>query len=252
MRLINKVALVTGGSLGIGRAIAAKFATEGARVAITGRTEQDLHDAGSFIRSQGGVVMELVSDVRFKDQVEQMIDRVLQEWGALDIVVNNAGICELNRFLDIDEAEWDRHIDINLKGAFLVGQRAAQVMADRGAGGSIIHVSSVNGLAAEAMQAHYNASKGGMNLLSMSMAVELAPYGIRVNALCPGFIETRLTQAAIDTPDEITPYLKSIPIGRVGQPEEVADAALFLASDESRYVTGHNLVVDGGQFIKLA
>jgi NAD(P)-dependent dehydrogenase (short-subunit alcohol dehydrogenase family) len=252
MRLEGKVAIITGGSLGIGLATAVRFAKEGAKVAIAGRSLTALEEAASLIRREGGEVMTVQVDVQVKSQVDQLVDEVIECWGAVHILVNNAGICGLSAFLDITEEDWDGHMNVNLKGAFLAGQRVAREMMERRTGGSIIHMSSVNGINAEAMQAHYNVTKGGMNLLSMSMALELAPYGIRVNALCPGFIETRLTKSLIDDPSAIADYVKTIPMGRVGQPEEIADAALFLASDESRYMTGHNLVVDGGQVIKLA
>jgi NAD(P)-dependent dehydrogenase (short-subunit alcohol dehydrogenase family) len=252
MRLEGKVAIITGGSLGIGLATAVRFAKEGAKVAIAGRSLTALEEAASLIRREGGEVMTVQVDVQVKSQVDRLVDEVIECWGAVHILVNNAGICGLSAFLDITEEDWDGHMNVNLKGAFLAGQRVAREMMERRTGGSIIHMSSVNGINAEAMQAHYNVTKGGMNLLSMSMALELAPYGIRVNALCPGFIETRLTKSLIDDPSAIADYVKTIPMGRVGQPEEIADAALFLASDESRYMTGHNLVVDGGQVIKLA
>lgn len=252
MRLKDKVAIITGGSLGIGLATAIRFAREGAKVAIAGRSQKSLEEAESLIRAEGGEVITLQVDVKEKQQVDHMVDAVIERWGAVHILVNNAGICGLSAFLDISEDDWDEHMGVNLKGAFLAGQRVAREMKERETGGSIIHMSSVNGINAEAMQAHYNVTKGGMNLLSMSMALELAPYGIRVNALCPGFIETRLTKSLIEDPPAIAEYVKSIPMGRVGQPDEIADAALFLASDESRYITGHNLVVDGGQVIKLA
>ncbi|MDQ0920227.1 SDR family NAD(P)-dependent oxidoreductase [Paenibacillus sp. V4I5] len=252
MRLEGKVAIITGGSLGIGLATAIRFAKEGAKVAIAGRSLTALEEAASLIRSDGGEVMTSQVDVQVKSQVDRLVDEVIEHWGAVHILVNNAGICGLSAFLDITEEDWDDHMNVNLKGSFLAGQRVAREMMERRTGGSIIHMSSVNGINAEAMQAHYNVTKGGMNLLSMSMALELAPYGIRVNALCPGFIETRLTKSLIDDPPAIADYVKTIPMGRVGQPEEIADAALFLASDESRYMTGHNLVVDGGQVIKLA
>jgi len=196
--------------------------------------------------------MFIQGDVQLAQDVRRMVDQTLDRWGAIDILVNNAGICKPAPFLEIEEAEWDRHVAINLKGTFLAGQYVARDMVRRGIKGSIINMSSVNGLAAESDQAHYNATKGGINLLTMSMALELAPYGIRVNALCPGFIETRLTRPLINNPDRIAPYLKTIPMGRVGLPEDIADAALFMASDESRYMTGHCLVVDGGQLIKLS
>lgn len=251
MRLENKIALITGGSLGIGRAIAARFAEEGAKVTITGRSRSALDEAVAEISAQGGDIAALSGDVQYKADVERMVAEVLDRHGRIDVLVLNAGICNPAPFLEITEEEWDRHIAINLKGAFLFGQRVAKEMVKQGAG-SIIHMSSVNGLAAEAGQAHYNTTKGGMNLLAMSMALELAPYGVRVNSLCPGFIETRLTKPLIDNPPAISEYLKTIPMGRVGQPEDIADAALFLASDDSRYMTGHCLVVDGGQLIKLS
>ncbi|MDF2668880.1 MAG: family oxidoreductase [Paenibacillus sp.] len=252
MRLDNHIALITGGSLGIGRAIALRFAGEGAKVAISGRGRASLEEAAVVIREQGGEVLTLESDVQDQEQVNGMIDCVLEKWGRIDVLVHNAGINNPTPFLDITVEEWDRHININLKGTFLVAQRVCREMTKRQQKGSVVLMSSVNGLAAEADLAHYNASKGGMNMLAMSMALELAPLGIRVNSLCPGFIETRLTKPLIDNEPAIKEYLRTIPMGRVGQPEEIADAALFLASEESRYITGHCMVVDGGQIIKLS
>lgn len=252
MRLDNKVALITGGAQGIGRAIAVRFAAEGAKVAIADLHAEAMKDTVSLIESKGGHALALEADVRHKAQVDRMVDAALAQWGRLDILVNGAGINRTASFLEITEEDWDAHLDIILKGTFLVSQRAAQAMVKQGDGGSIIQISSVNGLSAEADQAHYNAAKGGINLLAMSMAVELAAHGIRVNSLCPGFIETRLTKPLIDNPPAIAEYLKSIPMGRVGQPEEIASAALFMASDESRYMTGHTMVIDGGQVIKLS
>ncbi|SCW34373.1 NAD(P)-dependent dehydrogenase, short-chain alcohol dehydrogenase family [Paenibacillus tianmuensis] len=247
MRLKGKTALITGGTLGIGKAIALKFAQEGAKVAIL-----DLEVNEEWMQSYKGEMMGIVCDVQYKSQVDAAIAQVTETFGHIDIAVINAGICELTPFLDITEEAWERHIAINLKGAFLVGQAVAKQMVESGVHGSIIHMSSVNGMRAENTQAHYNASKGGLNLLAMSMAVELASHHIRVNALCPGFIATRLTQAEIDNEAGIKEYLKTIPMKRVGLPEEIADAAVFMASDESRYMTGHCLVIDGGQLIKLA
>lgn len=251
MRLKGKVALVTGGATGIGRAIAERFAREGALVAIAGNEAEALDKAAEQL-PEAGEVIPIHGDVRSREDAGRMVQTVLERWQRIDVLVNSAGICRPAPFLELTEEEWDAHISVNLKGTFLVSQRVAQAMVRLGIGGSIINISSVNGLAAEADQAHYNASKGGVNLLTMSMALELAPYGIRVNALCPGFIETRLTRSLIDNPQAIGPYLKTIPMGRAGQPEEIASAAVFLASDDSSYMTGHCLVVDGGQMIRLS
>ncbi|GGD80109.1 SDR family NAD(P)-dependent oxidoreductase [Paenibacillus nasutitermitis] len=252
MRLNNKIALITGGSQGIGRAIAVRFAAEGAKVAISGRGLEALKETAAYITEQGGQVLIFEGDVQYKDQVNQMVDSVINQWGRIDILVNNAGVNHTAAFLEITEEDWDWHMNINLKGTFLVSQRVSLEMVKQNQGGSIIQMSSVNGLAAEADQAHYNTTKGGINLLAMSMALELAHYNIRVNALCPGFIETRLTKPLIDNPPAITSYLQTIPMKRVGQPEDISAAALFMASDESSYMTGHCMVVDGGQIIKLS
>lgn len=251
-RLAGKVAIVTGGSLGIGRAIAHAFSREGAKVAICGRGKPALEQTMEEIRQSGGEALVFEADVQHPEPVDAMVDAVLKAWGRIDVLVHNAGVNAPVPFLDMPLSQWDRHIHINLRGTFIVAQRVCKEMAAREQTGSIILMSSVNGLAAEANLAHYNASKGGVNLLAMSIALELAPLGIRCNAICPGFIETRLTKPVIEDAPAIADYLRTIPMGRVGQPEEIADAALFLASDESRYVTGHCLVVDGGQLIKLS
>ncbi|WP_409341139.1 SDR family NAD(P)-dependent oxidoreductase [Paenibacillus sp. MBLB4367] len=252
MRLDGKVALVTGGTLGIGRAIALRFAQEGAKVAVSGRGREALEETAALIRQQGGEALAIEADVQHKQAVDAMFDTVLAAWGEIHVLVNNAGICSPAPFLELTEEEWERHMAINVKGTFLAAQRAAKEMVKQGTGGSIINMSSVNGIHAEGDQAHYNASKGAINLLTMSMSVELSHLGIRTNALCPGLIETRLTRPLIENGPAIAEYLKTVPMKRVGQPEEIADAALFLASNDSRYMSGHCLVVDGGQVTKLS
>jgi len=251
MRLKGKTALVTGGARGIGKAVAERFLREGAKVAIADMDAYAIDEAAAEL-SAAGETIGIAGDVGRAADASRLVEQTVARWGTIDIVVNNAGICSPSPFLELTEDDWDRHMSVNLKGTFLVGQRAAREMVDRGVAGAIVNMSSVNGLAAEADQAHYNASKGGINLLTMSMALELAPRGIRVNALCPGFVETRLTRPLIDDPAAIAPYLRTIPMGRVGTPDDIAAAALFLASDDSRYMTGHCMVVDGGQFIKLS
>ncbi|RTE10526.1 SDR family NAD(P)-dependent oxidoreductase [Paenibacillus whitsoniae] len=252
MRLKHKVALVTGGANGIGRAVSLRFAREGAKVALADIDPKALEEVSELIRAAGAEVLWVLADIQQKSEVDAMLEKAITRWGRLDIVVNSAGVCRPAPFLEMTEADWEFHMNVNLKGAFLVSQRAAREMVRQGTGGSIIQMSSVNGLAAESHQAHYNASKGGLNLLTMSMALELAEHGIRVNALCPGFIDTRLTRPLIDNPQSMETYVKTIPLQRVGQPDDIADAALFMASDESRYMTGHCMVIDGGQIIKLS
>lgn len=252
MRLAGKVALITGGSAGIGESIASRFVQEGAKVAITGRDLAGLNRTIQGVSALGGQIIGIQGDVQHAEDVRRMVMETIDTLGPIDVLVNNAGICSPASFLEITEEDWDRHMAINLKGTFLAGQMVVKEMVKRNIAGSIINMSSVNGLAAEADQAHYNASKGGINLLSMSMALELAPLGIRVNSLCPGFIETRLTKPLIQNAAAFDPYLKTIPMGRVGKPEDIASAALYLATDESAFMTGHCMVVDGGQLIKLS
>ncbi|WP_010268988.1 SDR family NAD(P)-dependent oxidoreductase [Paenibacillus senegalensis] len=252
MRLKSKAVLLTGGSQGIGQAIALKFVREGARLAIADREVKALEETVSLLRAEGGEVLPIEADLQDKVQLDRMIDASLEAFGGIDVLVNNAGICRPAPLLEISEEDWDQHLTINLKAPFLASQRMAREWIESGKTGTIVNTSSVNGIQAEANQAHYNASKGGLNLLTMSLALELAQSGIRVNAVCPGFIETRLTRPAIQNEAVITEYLKSVPMGRVGQPDEIADVVLFLASEESRYITGHCLVVDGGQVIKLS
>jgi glucose 1-dehydrogenase len=252
MRLLDKVALITGGSHGIGQAVAIQYAREGAKVAICGRGQAALDETVKLITEAGGTAVAYTVDVCNKQQIDEMIKSLLSEWESIDILVNNAGICDPAPFLDITEEQWDRHMEINLKGTFLVSQGVVRSMVELGTAGSIIHMSSVNGMAAEADQVHYNSTKGAMISMGMSMALELAPLGIRVNTLCPGFIETRLTKPTIQNGPAISQYLKTIPMNRVGQPNEIASAAIFLASDDSRYMTGQTLVIDGGQLIKLS
>ena len=251
MRLREKRAIITGGSRGIGRAIALRYAREGARVVVAGREEAVAREVCDEIAAAGGVAHPFALDVRDEEAVRRLVEFTTETLGGIDILVANAGICEPAPFLEITRESWERHIGINLTGVFLCGQAVARAMVQAGVRGKIINMTSVNGLAGEPEQAHYNASKGGITLLTYSMAIDLAPYGINVNAIAPGFIDTRLTRPLIDRPDAIREYVKSIPMGRYGQPEEITGAAVFLASEDADYVTGHVLVVDGGQLIKL-
>lgn len=252
MNLKGKVALVTGGTHGLGRAIVERYIKEGAQVAFCSRNKAEIKKLEAFITEQGGQALGIEADVQYKDQVDCMVDTVLKKWGHIDVLVSNAGICPSAPFLEITESDWDLVMNVNLKGQFLVSQKVAQAMVKEGKGGSIILMSSVNGLAAEAEIAHYNVTKGGINLLTMSEALELAQHNIRVNAILPGFIDTRLNRDDIDNEAWLKEYLKTIPAGRVGTTADIAGAAFYLASDDSTYVTGHLMIVDGGQMAKLS
>lgn len=252
MNLEGKVAIVTGGAQGIGKGIVERYVKENAKVAIFDIDKDMLEAIEAEMKSMGGDVITFTVDVLSKEQIFNAINAVADKWGHIDILVNDAGICPWADFLEIPEEDWDKVMGINLKGYFLMSQAVGRIMSKQKDGGSIIHMSSVNGLAAEAQIAHYNVSKGGINMLTMSMALELAKYNIRVNAICPGFIDTRLNRSDIENEEWLKEYLKTIPMGRVGKPSDIASAAFFLASDDSAYITGHLLVVDGGQIIKLS
>ena len=252
MNLEGKVAIVTGGAQGIGKGIVERYVKENAKVAIFDIDKDMLEATEAEMKSMGGDVMTFTVDVLSKEQIFNAVNTVADKWGHIDILVNDAGICPWADFLEIPEEDWDKVMGINLKGYFLMSQAVGRIMSKQKDGGSIIHMSSVNGLAAEAQIAHYNVSKGGINMLTMSMALELAKYNIRVNAICPGFIDTRLNRSDIENEEWLKEYLKTIPMGRVGKPSDIASAAFFLASDDSAYITGHLLVVDGGQIIKLS
>lgn len=252
MNLEGKVAIVTGGAQGIGKGIVERYVKENAKVAIFDIDKDMLEATEAEIKSMGGDVITFTVDVLSKKQIFNAVNAVADKWGHIDILVNDAGICPWADFLEIPEEDWDKVMGINLKGYFLMSQAVGRIMSKQKDGGSIIHMSSVNGLAAEAQIAHYNVSKGGINMLTMSMALELAKYNIRVNAICPGFIDTRLNRSDIENEEWLKEYLKTIPMGRVGKPSDIASAAFFLASDDSAYITGHLLVVDGGQIIKLS
>jgi 3-oxoacyl-[acyl-carrier protein] reductase len=249
-RLENKKAIITGSARGIGKAIARKFLQEGAHVFLVDIQEERLLKTRDELASLGGEVQTYIADVSKKAQVQSLRETVLKTWGEVDILVNNAGIAIVENFLDLKEENWDRTLEVNLKSMFLVSQVVAREMVKRGRGGAIVNMASTNGLLGEAGLAHYNASKAGVILLTKTLAIELAPYNIRVNCVCPGFIKTELAAEAGFDDTFIAEYVKKIPLNRHGKPEEVANVFAFLASDEASFITGASIVIDGGQIIK--
>jgi NAD(P)-dependent dehydrogenase (short-subunit alcohol dehydrogenase family) len=244
MRLMGKVALVTGGGRGIGFATARAFAREGAAVAIADLDGRRAEDAAAAVEVAGGRALAVYADVANQASVTDMVRAIVAAFGRIDILSNNAGIGGNTPFLETTLEEWERILRVNLTGAFLVAQAVARVMADNG-GGKIINIASLSGQRGGEGRAAYGAAKAGLELLTKVMAVELAPLGINVNAIAPGPIETEMARFAHDVATRAA-YHALVPMARYGTPEEIADAAVFLASDESRYVHGHTLNVDGG------
>ena len=245
-RLSGKAAVVTGASSGNGRAIARRFAEEGARVTVADVRESPRlggEPTHELIEAEGGDAQYLETDVTDLSAVQAVVEATVDAYGSLDIMVNNAGV---ERQLPIEEATEEDFawlMDINLKGVYFGSQAAIGVMREQESGGSIINMSSIAGFRGLENSSLYCTSKGGVTNLTRQLAVEQGEHGIRVNALNPGFIETAMTLEDGETAGSL---LEQTPLGRAGQPEEVADSALFLASDESSFVTGHNLVLDGG------
>ncbi|MFS2032926.1 SDR family NAD(P)-dependent oxidoreductase [Polaromonas sp. CT11-55] len=240
--LAGRVCIVTGGAQGIGEACARRFAREAAHVVIA-----DIDDARGTALAQelGGLYVHC--DVGDRAQVDVLVAQAVAAHGRIDVLVNNAGIFKAAEFLEVTEADFDAVLRINLKGSFLVGQAVARVMAAAGKG-SIVNMSSVNGVLAIPTIASYNVSKGGINQLTRVMALSLADKGVRVNAVAPGTISTELAAKAVLTSDEAKAKIMSrTPMKRLGEPSEIADTVAYLASDAASYVTGEIVVVDGGR-----
>lgn len=241
--LEGKNAVVTGSAGGIGKAIAMLFASEGAAVAIWDLDSETAEHTAQTIRATGGSATAAAVDVSRSDNVADAARKVAADLGSVHILVNNAGITRDNLLIRMSDDEWNRVLDVNLNGAFHVTKAFVPGMLRQRAG-KIISISSVVGLMGNPGQANYAASKAGILGMTKSLAKELAPRGICVNAIAPGFIQTRMTEAL--TEDQKQALALRIPLGRLGQPEDIASAALFLASELSDYVTGQILVVDGG------
>ncbi len=237
------MAVVTGGGSGIGKAIALALAREGVKVVIGEIDARRATKVSEEIRKRGGQSLACATDVSKRDEARQLIEAALKEFGTLDILVNNAGICPLTSFEDIEEEEWDKVLNINLKGIFNCSQCATKSMKKQKFG-RIINIGSIAGKDGGVVGFHYSASKAGVICLTKSLAKYGAPHGINVNTVSPGPIDTEITR---NWPVSIRETrLKQIPLGRFGQPEDVAETVVFLASDLSRYITGENIDVNGG------
>ena len=243
-RLVGKVAIVTGASRGIGREIALLFAKEGASVVLTARNAEALEAVGKEIELLGGVPPLLCAlDVKDAQKIEELADKTLDKWKRVDILVNNAGVTKDGLFVRMSEDDWDEVLDINLKGTFLCMRAVSKIMM-RQRHGKIINMASVVGITGNSGQANYAASKAGIIALTKCVAKELGSRNVMVNAIAPGFIDTEMTQGL--TEEIKNSILKSIPIGTFGKPIDVAKVALYLASDESNFITGQVITVDGG------
>lgn len=248
--LAGKVAAVTGSSRGIGRAIAEGLASAGAAVVVNGRDPQTIQAVASAIAAAGGSSLAVTADVSKTADVDRLIQTAADRFGRLDIIVNNAGISPYFKPAEnMTEAEWDEVMAVNLKGVFLCCQAAGRIMIAQKSG-RIINISSIGGSIALPRLIAYCAAKGAIDQITHVLAVEWAPYGICVNAIAPGFVETDLTHGLRDSPTHRDALVRQTPLGRIGKPEEIVGAAIYLASDAASYVTGQILYVDGGWLAK--
>ncbi|MBI4286470.1 MAG: 3-oxoacyl-ACP reductase FabG [Chloroflexi bacterium] len=247
--LDGKVAIVTGGKKGIGRAIALALAEAGADVAVCGRTLTDgqLENAAADIRKLGRRSLSVKADITIRDDVEKLVERVVKEFGRIDILVNNAGMLLRSPFLELSEADWDKVIDTDLKGYYFCCQVVGRRMVAQ-SGGNIINIASGLGSKPLAGTGVYSIAKAGVLMMTRVLAIELAQYHIRVNAISPAMVKTDMSSYALLTPEAIKQAAASRPLGRIAEPEDIVGAAVFLASDASGYITGHNILVDGGLY----
>ncbi|MFQ5756384.1 MAG: SDR family NAD(P)-dependent oxidoreductase [Acidiferrobacterales bacterium] len=243
--LSGEVALVTGASSGLGRHFAQTLAGAGARVAVAARRRQQLQTLAAQIESEGGQALALAMDVTEAESIAEAFATVQDKLGPVTVVVNNAGVASADAALEVKERDWDRVVNTNLKGAWLVAQEAARRLVAAGVGGSIINVASILAVRVAGYTAPYAASKAGLMQLTRALAFEWARHGIRVNAIAPGYVETELNREFFATPAGQA-MIKRIPQRRLGKPEDLNGALLLLASDASRYMTGSAIVVDGG------
>jgi NAD(P)-dependent dehydrogenase (short-subunit alcohol dehydrogenase family) len=270
MRLANKIALITGAGSGIGQGIALRFAVEGALLVLSDIAEEGLRETAALIdkalsaeRPEWTIAHKdsslwspwgsfVVGDVSVRSDAERMVEAAINHWGHLDIVVNNAGITGSRQATlahTTPDEEWERVMEVNVNGVFRVASTAIRQMLEQG-GGNIINIASAAGFVPFPERAVYNTSKGAIVSFTRALALDYAPNHIRVNAICPGMVETAMTRWRLDIPELRQQIIDMTPWGRIGRPEDVASAAVYLASDEADFVTGHMLVIDGGWIIK--
>lgn len=243
--LRDKCAVITGAATGIGKGMAERFAAEGARVVVVDRDETNGRSVVEGLQRQGGAAVFVSADVGVAVQVRRAVEIALEQFGSLDIMVNNAAVIHRASVLDTEEADWDRVIHTNLTSCFLGSKYAAKAMIDHHTKGRIINISSIHATLSEPFCSAYTASKGGIEAFTRTLATELAAYGITANCLAPGATYTELTKPMY-TPSATEALFKRIPLRAIAEPKDIAHAALFLASDASWYITGTTLTVDGG------
>jgi NAD(P)-dependent dehydrogenase (short-subunit alcohol dehydrogenase family) len=244
--LKDRVAVVTGASRGIGEAIARTFAENGAKVVLSSRKQESLDSVAASIKKSGGEAIAIACHTGKMEMVDALYERVLDAYGKVDILVNNAATNPyFGSVLDVPESAYDKTFEVNTKGYFFMAQKAGKLMAERKSG-SIINIASVAGLRASPMQAVYGMTKAAVVMMTKAYAKELGPFGVRCNAICPGLTQTHFASVLIETKEIYELAIKDIPLNRHAQPDEIAGAALYLASDASSFTTGSIIVVDGG------
>ncbi len=247
IHLEGKIALITGASRGIGEAIARVFAQSGAKIAIASRKEEGIKAAAERLSADGAEVLPLVCHAGYTEQIQATIDSVIERFGRLDVLVNNAATNpHFGPLVTAERGAWDKTMDVNLRGYFDATRLAASHWVDRGVPGSVINVASVVALGGAPLQGVYAMTKAAVLSMTKTLAVELGPSNIRVNAVAPGLVDTRLAAAIVKNPDMVSRVVERTPLGRYAQPEEIAGAVLYLASDAASFVSGHTLIVDGG------
>jgi len=245
-RFEGKVAVVTGAGRGMGRATALRFGREGARVVVAEVNRDHGEEVAAEIQGAGGTAIALRADVANTSEVRRLFADTVKELGTVDILVNNAGIAVGRPILDYTEEEWDRQMNVNVKGVFFCCQEAARVMIPKRQGKIVNFASTSAFVSSSKPEIAYDASKGAVRQMTVSIAAELAPHGINVNAVAPGTTATEMTKSTLATEEGLAWQLARIPMGRVGQPDDIASVVLFLCSPEASYITGHTLVADGG------